>query len=148
MSRLVCIPKAVKALQTWRWASTLDRTHANDPLGSSCEPSITQSMIHYPRSDPRSSGRRVYIDWHNNNSLPDTIWHSPSGRLGETQGKTGGWSQWLIHTVVQSVTGRCSSSDEDEEEFTASKGSILNVTSLIRDARTMLRGQRGRGGLI
>lgn len=48
-------------------------TSSPHPHSSSYEPLIMQSMIHYPRSDPRSLVRRVYIDWHNNNSLPDHL---------------------------------------------------------------------------
>ena len=73
MSHLVCMPEAVQALQTPRRACSLASALNNDPLGCSREPLITQSMVHYPRGDPSSSGRRVHIDWHNNNSLPDHL---------------------------------------------------------------------------
>lgn len=112
------------------------------PPSSSCEPLITQSMIHYPCGDPRSSGRRAYIEWHNNNSLPDhltfTIEPPPL-----TLGRTGTRGQWLIRTVGSG--GHVVM----EKKSHSSPLSASNVTCLIRDGKTMQRGRRGwRGGRV
>lgn len=135
MSRLVFILEAGKALQTRKRASTLDSTSNNDPLGSSNEPLIMRSMMHYPRGDPRSSGRHIYIEWHNNNSLTDHLTFT-IGPPPNTQGKEAGDSDWYTLSSLQPHEERRKNGNKKESFSSAvTPGCVSNVTSLIRDAK-------------
>lgn len=143
MSRLVCIPDTVKASQTQRASSTT--TPSAPPMSH-----WSHNQWYIILTVTRDHWGGAYTSTGTITTHYQTIWHSPSAATKDPGEDRRPGTVIDAHCRCRRPHGERRANEDEEIEkkslsSPATPGSVSNVTSLIRDARTMQRGwRRGR----